>query len=391
MKGAPLNRIACRAAAAAVAVFLVRTAGIQAAAPDAAGALDAIRRQCIAAAHDLQQHEQAVQALEHDIELLGQDAAGRKRGLDESRGEEAQLLGQIERVALHPPAPVNFGSGTPVDRLRGELLLRAVEPALHRQAQALGGEIARVAALHQEISGKEAALAPAREALAKGRGQLAALVGQRQELERRLSPHDPDAAVSAKLAREAKDLGDLMKRASVGQDLRTLGRDGKVKGAGKSADPSRPAELREFAPPETRLSLPAAATIGRPFSASTASGAPSQGLRLDPPPGAVVVAPFDGQVVFAGSYGAFGVVLIIRHGGLYHSLLAGLARSDVRADEWVLAGEPLGAMPDQAGRALYFELRRDGQPVDPQPLLAASDDGPPPEPDRQNGDQKVRE
>jgi len=78
---------------------------------------------------------------------------------------------------------------------------------------------------------------------------------------------------------------------------------------------------------------------------------------------------------------------IIRHGGLYHSLLAGLERIDLKADQWVLAGEPVGVMPEGSGGALYFELRRDGRPVDPQPWLApgaAARNEP-------DGDQRVRE
>ena len=47
----------------------------------------------------------------------------------------------------------------------------------------------------------------------------------------------------------------------------------------------------------------------------------------------------------------------------------------------VQAGEPVGVMPDWDPRApgtrpaLYVELRRDGQPVDPAPWLRATDDG----------------
>jgi septal ring factor EnvC (AmiA/AmiB activator) len=87
-------------------------------------------------------------------------------------------------------------------------------------------------------------------------------------------------------------------------------------------------------------------------------------------------------VVYAGRFRNYGLVLIIRHSGLYHSILAGLARTDIRSGEWVLAGEPVGALPEAPPDAtggyratLYFELRRDGQPVDPQPWLATRDDG----------------
>ena len=52
-------------------------------------------------------------------------------------------------------------------------------------------------------------------------------------------------------------------------------------------------------------------------------------------------------------------------------------RSDAKPGDWVLAGEPVGAMPDLAaaasGTVLKFELRRDGNPVDPFPSLIDSD------------------
>ena len=93
---------------------------------------------------------------------------------------------------------------------------------------------------------------------------------------------------------------------------------------------------------------------------------------------AVVVAPFDGRVVYTGPFRTDGLILIIRHGDGYHSLLAGLGRAEVSLGQWVLAGEPVGVMPDAAepgsDGVLYFELRRDGRPVDPQPWLAKRDE-----------------
>jgi septal ring factor EnvC (AmiA/AmiB activator) len=112
----------------------------------------------------------------------------------------------------------------------------------------------------------------------------------------------------------------------------------------------------------------------------------------------VVVAPFDGKLVYAGPFPPYELVLIIRHTDGYHSLLAGLGRADIGVGQWVLAGEPVGMMPDAAepssGGTLYFELRRDGRPVDPQPWLAKRDEttergGEAGKPEA--GDQRVRE
>jgi septal ring factor EnvC (AmiA/AmiB activator) len=109
--------------------------------------------------------------------------------------------------------------------------------------------------------------------------------------------------------------------------------------------------------------------------------------------GGGVIAPFDGRIVYAGPFANLGLVLIIRHGAGYHSVFAGLGRIDGKVDQWLVAGEPVAAMPAATsppsgdGSVLYFELRRDGQPVDPQPWLATGED----RRDQHGGDQKVSE
>ena len=157
-----------------------------------------------------------------------------------------------------------------------------------------------------------------------------------------------------------------------------------------AADPTRPRQLNAFDPPHSVLLMPVVGTLARRFGAADAPmspAAPSEGLGLAALPGAVAVAPLDGRVIYAGPFRNLGLVLIIRHGGLYHSLLAGLERIDTKVDHWVLAGEPVGAMPETSGGALYFELRRDDRPVDPQPWLAPGAAGR----DEPDGDQRVRE
>jgi murein hydrolase activator len=318
------------------------------------------------------------------------------------------LLGVIERFARNPPHPVAVGAETPVDRSRSLLLLDAAIPALRAEAHALAGEFERVAALRTEIAANEEELAAAREVLAKDRERLAQLTQRRDELDRRMLPADPGSAARiAKLGHDAEDIGDLIERADAATDRRDKellahARAALPKGpkadpralTTEPADPTRPPGLRPFDPPHSVLSMPVSGSINRRFRAADAAtpggGTASQGLGLAALPGAEAVAPFDGRVVYAGPFGKFGLVLIIRHGGLYHSLLGGLGRIDVTVDQWVLAGEPVGAMPDgvdKTAATLYVELRHDGRPVDPQPWLAPRDEGR----DEADGDQKVRE
>jgi septal ring factor EnvC (AmiA/AmiB activator) len=66
-------------------------------------------------------------------------------------------------------------------------------------------------------------------------------------------------------------------------------------------------------------------------------------------------------------------MLIMEHRGGYHTVLAGLGRTDVVERQWLLAGEPVGiTQSPKDGRArLYVELRRNGRPFDPWPWLVA--------------------
>jgi len=89
--------------------------------------------------------------------------------------------------------------------------------------------------------------------------------------------------------------------------------------------------------------------------------------------GALVSAPADGKVLFAGPYHKSGQVLILEITSGYDLVLAGLGQVTVRANDELLAGEPVGVMPGDSGVSngrLYFELRRDGKGLDPAPWLS---------------------
>jgi septal ring factor EnvC (AmiA/AmiB activator) len=90
-------------------------------------------------------------------------------------------------------------------------------------------------------------------------------------------------------------------------------------------------------------------------------------------------------VVFSGRYRTYGQLLIINVGGGYYVLLAGMDRINVSAGEFVLTGEPVGAMGHGSTRmataalvgaaepVLYIELRKDGTAIDPGPWWAKSE------------------
>lgn len=102
----------------------------------------------------------------------------------------------------------------------------------------------------------------------------------------------------------------------------------------------------------------------------------SRGLTIEVEDRRLVRAPRDGRVVFARIYGDFGLLLIIEHGGEYHSLLSGLSRLVIGEGDEVRAGQMVGTLEPADGRVarLYLELRRSGTPVDPQTWFVAGQD-----------------
>jgi septal ring factor EnvC (AmiA/AmiB activator) len=67
------------------------------------------------------------------------------------------------------------------------------------------------------------------------------------------------------------------------------------------------------------------------------------------------------------------MVLILRLGGGYHLVLAGMDQTTAEAGRTLSAGEPVGRMGDQDRPTpeLYMEIRRDGSPVDPARWMAS--------------------
>ncbi|MDA8232510.1 MAG: peptidoglycan DD-metalloendopeptidase family protein [Magnetospirillum sp.] len=121
-----------------------------------------------------------------------------------------------------------------------------------------------------------------------------------------------------------------------------------------------------------RLAFPARGKVVGRFGQASEIGHVAKGITIQTRRDAQVIAPYDGQVVFAGPFRGYGLLLIIEHGEGYHTLLAGMARIDVAVGQRLVAGEPVGVMGrDDVRPALYVELRHDGQPVNPLPWLSA--------------------
>ncbi len=71
------------------------------------------------------------------------------------------------------------------------------------------------------------------------------------------------------------------------------------------------------------MPFPARGKVAVKFGQSNDLGSPSRGITIDTRANAQVVAPYDGQVVFAGPFRGYGLLLIIEHGEGYHTAARG--------------------------------------------------------------------
>lgn len=345
-----------------------------------------LRAELVTTAKTTQQREALVSALEQQIAQLERDQAARRRELAEKHGHLAGALGALTRLSMNPPQAFFLYPGTPIDAVRGSILLRAAVPALGDQAILLRDDLLALADVRADIDTKLTRLNQADADLAADRRRLEALIARKQAMFQDTARRSEEAAQRLEtLVGESKSLKDLIERLKA--ENARLEAQRKAVEAAAAAAPEPPPEvsaeenrrtallakpdgLRDF-PDDGEIAAPVAGQLIRRYGSDTGFGSSARGITVATRLSAQVIAPFDGRVAFAGPFRNRGRVLIIEHGGGYHTVLAGFERIDVVTGQWLLAGEPVGVMPKQNsaeakdGPPLYIELRRNGQPVNP--------------------------
>lgn len=334
----------------------------------AAQELRAIGTELVRRTKRVQHQEDLVTNLETRVRELNRQTGEKQAALSGTSQSLAETLAALQRLGQRPPELLLVKPGKATDAVRSAAALSQVLPELQRQADAIRAQIEDLARLRQDLSDERRELDKRMSALAREVTDLDRLKRRREAARGNLLARAVDESRRIeRLAREARDLRGLLARlqdSDAGDAVET------VPGG------------RSFASARGSLALPARGKLVMRFGAPTPAG-DSKGIRILTRQGAQVVAPFDGRVVFSGQFRSYGQLLIIAHGGGYHTLLAGMERIEGVVGQWLLAGEPVGVMGDglsgagsgeQGGKAapeLYLEIRRNGDPVNPLPWLTA--------------------
>lgn len=98
----------------------------------------------------------------------------------------------------------------------------------------------------------------------------------------------------------------------------------------------------------------------------------NNGLKIEADPGTPVRAVFQGTVLFSQWFKGYGNLIILDHGNRVFSLYGNLKLPNVRVGDRIETGQTIagvGESEETASGHLYFEIRRDNQPEDPQGWL----------------------
>ncbi len=383
-----------------------------------------LRGQMIDAAMSIMMQQEQLISVEERLDELAAEEAAVASALSEERQRLARLLAALQRLSRIPPEALIVRPQAPIDTVRTSLLLRAAVPELEQEAAELRTQLAELAVVRRRLTIERTAAEALRSRLDSQISLLTSMSEQRARLQRRTATQR-DASVdrSRLLAEQADDLRGLIEQLEIERLEREAEERRQATAAAIASAMNRvalvlravaepyivppdleplvedpPAEaVAEAEPSSDDISsaggwqvvslaapravegtlLPASGQVVVEFGETDEFGEASEGVTLSVFPSAPVVAPIDGTIRFAGPFRRYGDILILEHGGGYHSLIIGLGRIDASVGQPVLAGEPLGvtALPQTGDRdrsTLYFELRLNGSPVDPIPGLVTA-------------------
>ena len=334
--------------------------------------LDDAGKQLAAEQRELAAADRGIEATARRARALGEEIRQGEATLAELGAERERLeqrrSSQAERVADHLRHAWRFASR---DYLK--TLLDQQDPAhFERQSR-----------YHRAIAEARA------EAIAAFRDTLRALAANEQRLRAERSQAQQSQAALREQRAELLDEREQRRRliADLSTDVADKNRQREELEASRRRLQALVDELeRERARVATADAPPAGAGLGagglpwpvegqlhRRFGQARAGGRMTwQGMVIHAPLGADIRAVAAGTVVFADWLRGFGLLAVVDHGDGHMSLYGYADALYKRTGERVEGGETIAAAGQSGGQqdvGLYFEIRRNGQPIDPRNWL----------------------
>lgn len=304
-----------------------------------------------AALDDLRQQRDAGAGRRAELEAqkrqLEADLAG-------NRGELAAQLRAAYLTGRQEPLKLLLNQGDPAQAGRMFAYYSYFGRARAMQIQAIEADLQRIGELNDQLQAQDQKLATLQQAQ---QDQVAALEQARSHRMQVL------ASISARTQTRAERLTRLRQQQS---DLESL--LAQLRRATASL-PEEDLGHSPFAQLRGKLSPPVPGRIIARYGQVRAGGLRWQGDLFATQRDAPVHAISQGRVVYADWLAGLGLLIIVDHGNGYMSLYGHNARLYESVGQHVAAGQTIAQAGDSGGSArpeLYFEIRKEGKPVDPR-------------------------
>jgi septal ring factor EnvC (AmiA/AmiB activator) len=293
-------------------------------------------------------------------QLAQLQAQKRQRQADLAKSRQA-LAGQLRAAYLigrEEPLKLLLNQGDPARAGRMFAYYSYFGRARALQIQAIEADLERIGQLDTQLQAQDTKL----EGLQRAQQAQVATLEQARSHRREVL-----ASISAETQTRAERLARLRRQRSGLESLLAQLRRAAASLPAQSFSNSPFAHLRG------RLPRPVAGRIIESFGEVRAGGLKWQGDLFATRRDAPVRAVSQGRVIYADWLAGLGLLIIIDHGNGYMSLYGHNDRLYESVGEHVAAGQTIAEAGDSGGSArpeLYFEIRKEGRPLDPRLWLA---------------------
>ncbi|WP_372017765.1 murein hydrolase activator EnvC family protein [Pseudoxanthomonas sp. 10H] len=332
----------------------------------------------------LAETETALRDARAALAALEQRRLALQRDLGQRRIRLASLLRSAYMTGAQAPLKLLLAQDRITDAQRALGYYRYAQREQVRQVSELTGSLEALAANQAEIEARTVeleALQVRQQAqvatLTRDRGARAEVVAEldgryqdRQEREKALGQDVKSLERLLANLRQAAAKAEAERRAAAARE-RAAAREAASSGGKTPATPGKVPPRVASATPAPKvggLGWPASGDLLARYGGRLPDGRTSSGVLIGAPAGSTVTAVADGTVVFSEWMTGYGLILIVDHGNGYMSLYAHNESLLRDAGDRVRRGDAVAKVGSSGGHgrpALYFELRRNGQPVDP--------------------------
>ncbi|WP_391595596.1 murein hydrolase activator EnvC [Yersinia mollaretii] len=244
---------------------------------------------------------------------------------------------------------------------------KTLEQKQNQQKALLDGQKNQQQKLEQARTARKKTLTSLEASLEKDQQGLAELKLNESRLRDQIAKAEREA--KARAEREAKEAARVREQVKA--------KEQQAKKTGSSYKPSESerslmARTGGLGRPDGQAVWPVRGNVSHRFGESLQGELRWKGMVISAPEGSEVKAIADGRVLLADWLQGYGLVVVIEHGKGDMSLYGYNQSALVNVGAQVKAGQPIALVGTSGGQgepSLYFEIRRQGQAVNPQPWL----------------------